>query len=302
MSFSESSVGLQGIAETPIEEFAHASADELLPKTGTYLGLDISKTSTGIALWKNGELLWGTETLTSESGVFSEVLLRRQLKEKLMENLEGEKIDVAAVEDVFSGGNPKTVRLLMQLNTALDELILDGALEVGEFHRIDNKEWKAMLRRLLDPHKTVRKSNDKDAVEALLMPLGIHRETDKGGQDKLDAVGIMLGGMIMSEVIGEKVLTSYRNVSRKIKITEVKGYYDYSLERLLDKLPVGVTHVEFSDRVTERNIVAAVTENPEVIWFTPKLVNIGNIYKKFGVEPYPFGGYLAFHSKTLTGR
>ena len=66
-------------------EDAEMKLSNILPKTGNYLGLDISKNSTGICLVSDGKITTGNITLSdeqvsiknSDNWCFEEVLLRR---------------------------------------------------------------------------------------------------------------------------------------------------------------------------------------------------------------------------------
>ena len=164
---------------------------DILPKTGLHLGLDISKTSTGITLVKDGEFTSWNRTLSGNEDVrFAEILMRRELKEVFLEEFRGMSFETIVVEDAFEGKNPATTRMLYSLNTVIDEMVLDGDICCKDFVRASNKSWKSWLWSI-EP-QLGKGLNEKVRIEELLAYLGVTDE-GKGYQDRLDSLGMLVG-------------------------------------------------------------------------------------------------------------
>lgn len=171
-------------------KYQHLSYFDLIPKEGLHLGLDISKNSTGLTLIHNGVYKSWNHSLAEEEGVHSETLKRRQLYRYFLSEFGGEHFDTILIEDAYSGKNPETVRLLYAINTAIDELILDGHITCSNFIRANNQSWKSWLWSI-EP-QIGKGLDDKVRTELLLEYLGV-KEEGEGYQDRLDSLGLLLG-------------------------------------------------------------------------------------------------------------
>lgn len=164
---------------------------DILPKTGLHLGLDISKTSTGVSLVEGGVIKsWNISLQGGEDIKFAEILLRRELKQLLLDEFKGLFFETIVLEDVYDGNNPETTRLLYSLNTVIDEMILDGDIECKDFVRANNKSWKSWLWSI-EP-QIGKGYNEKVRTEEVLKYLGIE-DFGKGYQDRLDSLGMLVG-------------------------------------------------------------------------------------------------------------
>ena len=164
---------------------------DILPKTGLHLGLDISKTSTGVSLVEDGVIKsWNISLKGGEDIKFAEILLRRELKQLLLEEFKGLSFGTIVLEDVYDGNNPETTRLLYSLNTVIDEMILDGDIECDDFVRANNKSWKSWLWSI-EP-QIGKGYNEKVRTEEVLKYLGVE-DFGKGYQDRLDSLGMLVG-------------------------------------------------------------------------------------------------------------
>lgn len=291
------SFGLEGVEE-PVREsligrIGSLEAEDILPTSGLHLALDVSSTSTGIALWDGISMKTGNiEFDTDKNSLHGEALLRRELRSKLEDILQGMSFDTILVEDVFIGPHIQGVRWLFALNTVIDDMILDESVFCNEFSRVVNTEWKSWLRKT-DPARKVRGYNDKEVVNRLLEGLGVLPENGKGSQDRMDAMGIMIG-YFARELSGEPIK---KRTSGLVKLSEVEALYCPTTEEFEDRLPEGIAREVFKDRVSVRALREAVTANDEVIWVAPKVVSLGTICSKLGVDPIPFGGRFAFWRK-----
>lgn len=172
---------------------------DIIPKTGTHLGLDISQHSTGITVISHGSYSSFNHSLEilDSSERFLELLYRRQLKDFLKNEYEGCTFDTIVVEDAYAGVNPETTRLLYALNTAIDELIYDGYIDCKDFQRVNNKSWKSWLWSI-EP-QIGKGLDDKIRIQELLSYLGVE-DSGKGYQDRLDSLGMLVGYFYKSRI------------------------------------------------------------------------------------------------------
>ncbi|MEC2463742.1 hypothetical protein P9X10_02345 [Bacillus cereus] len=179
------------------------SVDSILRSTmDSGLGLDISKSSTGIALYEDGVLKTYQCTLDFDSdSPFHYYLMTKALEDDLRSLIQGKHFDIIGIEDTIQGENYDTVRKLILLNTVIDKIIVEGNVTCNYFRRIGNTTWKKWLR-TLKPGKKILK--DKIEVESILDHLGfplvdIYRNEKnsvrekEGYQDQLDATGVLIG-------------------------------------------------------------------------------------------------------------
>lgn len=265
---------------------------DIIPKTGLYLGLDISDTSTGITYIENGERITANATLDEKSGVFREVLLRRALKEDLRTLIEGKDFDVIVIEDAFVGYNPDTVRLLFALNTAIDEMILDGICSCKKFVRVNNKQWKSWLN-VLDPSGVSKGLNDKEKIRVCLSFIGIE-EYGEGYQDRLDSTGLLVGYFLQgqkSEVHGglDKV--------KKVRFSDIEASYDVDTGYLFfGRDDLDTSKIVFTDvkKFNKKKIVDMLSADPSKIYVTESEILLGNLGDELGLDLIDGGGYFAF--------
>lgn len=164
---------------------------DILPKSGLHLGLDISKNSTGVTLVREGKVhSFNIEIFGKEDSQFSEILLRRELKEKFIDSFGDFSFDTIVLEDTYEGVNPVTTRLLYSLNTVIDEMILDHDIYCDKFIRAGNQSWKSWLWSI-EP-QIAKGLDDKTRTEEVLKYLGVS-EDGKGYQDRLDSLGMLVG-------------------------------------------------------------------------------------------------------------
>lgn len=290
--------------ELPLEKVeTRLHVADIIPKQGNYLGLDISKNSTGICLIQNGEKVTGNITLSKElidiknskDWCFQEVLLRRLLKKYLSEVIQGINFDVIIIEDAFSGENPKVVRMLYALNTAIDEMILDGVCTCKEFRRVSNGSWKHWLWKELDKEGVLTGLNDKVKIQRCLSKIGIDEGTSEGFQDRLDATGMLIGYFLNKDEILEDDTSSGVKVSwSQLDFAfEIDEFFIYDGREWLHDLPV--VYIKLN-KVTKKAILEEVNKAPSCLFITDDLVYLGLMADKLGVENID-GGYLAIWVK-----
>lgn len=243
-----------------------------------FLALDVSKTSTGVAVVYDDEVWVANITIdTPENSQFFEVLSRRELKEKLLKHLGSKRwFSCIFVEDVYNGINPETTRKLYALNTAIDELILDGKINCNRFIRKQSGWWKSWLWQL-DVYGSFKYLNDKSRVSEILRVRGIE-DYSEGAQDRLDALGMIIA-CVMDRVL---------NVEEKVKITlrdiECGRYVDLSdLVMRADNYGIKSNKIkEIKDEtLDERRLCKYIEDNPDYFFWTSgcKLGSLGDKLK-----------------------
>lgn len=285
---------MEYVEDLVMEQEEDYSKKDPLWGNGTYLGLDISESSTGLCLYENGTRFTSSFQVGYDSrSKFSECLARRSLKKELLSYIRGRHFDVIVVEDVFQGINPKTTRLLYALNTAIDELILDGLVYCEDFVRVDNKTWKSWLFSL-DVKKKYKGLNDKVRIQKCLEEVGI-TEKGKGAQDRLDATGMVLGYLLQG--------VQSDNCSKKepVNVSFSDLYYAYDTETCFIYDEVGEPRPEIvfidEERFTKKRILKYISEDPSKLYITSKPVRLGYLTGLLNLPLLDGNGYFAFWVK-----
>lgn len=267
----------------------------IVPKEGLFLGLDISKDSSGITYIENGERIVGNIVLEEQSGVHREVLLRRALKRDLEELVKGKEFDLIIIEDAFIGENPDTVRLLFALNTAIDEMILDGVCSCKKFVRVNNKLWKSWLY-MLDQSGVSKGLNDKEKIRICLEMIGVTDEGE-GFQDRLDSTGLIVGYFLKGQ--NTKVGQGVPKV-KKVRLSDIEASYDVDTGYLFyGKDDVNRDNIEFLDykKISKSRVIELLTNNPDKVFVTSNMILLGNLGIDLGLAMIDGGGYFAFWIK-----
>ncbi|MGV3076355.1 hypothetical protein ACEE21_14825 [Clostridium baratii] len=271
------------------------SIDNIIPSKGLFLGLDISKNSTGITYIENGERITGNIRLEDQEGVHKEVLLRRALKNDLRELVEGKEFDLIVIEDAFVGENAETVRLLFALNTAIDEMILDGICSVKEFLRVSNQTWKSWLS-VLDTEGVTKGFNDKEKIRMCLEMIGVTDEGE-GYQDRLDSTGLIVSYFLKGKELADKGKLVKK---RKVRLSDIDSSYDVDSSYLLfGRDEVNRDNIVFLDykKISKSRVIELLTDSPESVFVTSQPVLLGNLGIDLGLDIIDGGGYFAFWVK-----
>lgn len=278
------------------EEEVCESEKPVITEKGYFLGLDISEMSTGVCIYSNGiRKTYNFSVNSAENSCFGEVLLRRCLKENLRKLISGSSFDVVIVEDVFQGINPLTTRKLYALNTAIDEMILDGEVSCEKFFRVSNQTWKSWLFKL-DTDGCLKGMNDKLKIETCLGMLGI-TEKGSGFQDRLDATGMIVGYLLNPEE-AEKSINQKKK--KRVSVSDIVVAYSseqYDIFEEMSNYEVGRYKEVREKRWTKTKILDYLTDNPEIAYITEDYVLLGNLANEFDLPFVSDGGILGFWIK-----
>ena len=287
-----------------VSEYRKLSFWGVVPKVGRFLGLDISKNSTGVCLIEDGVKVTGNISLTkemveiknSDKWFFCETLLRRCLKKDLTELVSGKEFDLIIIEDAFSGENPEVSRMLYGLNTAIDELILDGVCSCKTFLRVSNKEWKSWIGNTVDPMNKNKGLNDKVKIQNWLDSVGVSEGNSEGFQDRLDATGLILGYFLEKAKVDRKYSSGLNISWSRLEFSyEVDPQFLFEDNEWLKDLEVVYLNDE---RFTKRKILEYVKSSPRSLFISLEPVYLGMLSKYTGVDvSIDGGGYFAFWVK-----
>ena len=274
--------------------FDKLTEESIIPKTGYFLGLDISQNSSGICLYANGvRNTYNSKVDYDKNDVFAEARMRKQLKEDLLEVINGNELELIVIEDVFEGANAEVVRKLYALNTAIDDLILDGLVVCKDFVRVQNGVWKSWLS-VVDSNKDLKGFNDKEKIQGYLKILGIEESGD-GFQDRLDATGMVLGYFLNKANGGTVVVEKKKRVNFK----DVSVVYEEDIDLVIMGMAYGneenvnVRYFE-GKKISKKLMTDYLTENPDMLFISKDKVNIGLLAKELGLPIYENGGYVGF--------
>lgn len=294
LDFLEDNIGKENTVEISSITFENPSENNLIPRDGFFLGLDISENSTGVCLYENGEKVSANIYLeTPANSDFREVRLRRELKENLATLIKGKSFNLIIIEDAFQGINPSTTRLLYALNTAIDELILDKVCSCEKFLRVSNKTWKSWLF-TIDSEGMFKGLKDKIKIEKCLELLGVHDEGE-GYQDRLDSCGMLLGYFLCKDRVIEK------STKKRVAFEDIDYEYqeDIDLAVMDIRSEIGSVSLSFVDEPSwsKKKMLDYLTENPSQVFVTKDLVRLGFLADKLGLPYFAEGAYFAFWVK-----
>lgn len=213
-----------------IPEIKAVSVDDFIGKyVDRALSLDVSKTSTGLTIFGNGRtqpycLKLETDDNTAKYPVGERML---ELREAIVDIVgENTHFDLICVEEAILGVNAKVSGVAYALNFVIDMLILDGIITCDHFMRINNKSWKAIMRKHTGviPLKSGSDKDKKDIInyfQALNYSMGYQVNSFKswsaymksGIQDMLDSVGVLYGSV-------EKVFREPNRSTKKVRKTQ----------------------------------------------------------------------------------
>lgn len=173
-------------------------------------------------------------TPQSSDDVFKEIKQRRDFKSRVEKIVSGKHYDYCLVEGVYGGENYNTLVQLLNLNTVVDELILDGVCTVDTFYRQKQVEWASDTRQI---YKQAGKPTSKVETQGLLEYLGckyyLDHKNDSTTQKKEECFEDICDayGMLYSIVAKVKAPRSKKERG-KITIKDVRMSYVSSYDEL----------------------------------------------------------------------
>lgn len=282
--------------EELLEDIRVISESTIVPENGSFLGLDISESSSGICIYENGvKSVYNSKLNDFENSPHREVLLRRELKSDLATVIEGKTFDAIIIEDVYQGVNPLTTRLLCALNSAIDEMILDKQVFCKEFIRVQNSVWKSWLF-TVDTEGEFKGLNDKEKIQGCLGKLGVN-ESGEGYQDRLDATGMVLG-YLMCRKTAKKSLADKKK--KRVSLDDIKFSYDTDIDFVVMDMNGDVDNYDLIDingRISKNRIIDLLTDNPTIAYVSRGLVKLGRLADELNLPYIEEGGIFAFWVK-----
>lgn len=188
--------------------FTNKTVTDVLGEYDCTIGLDISRSSTGVALYQNGILRLYRISLDAKydkDNTMWEAEMKKEFKEALTTLVKGKKFDLVVIENTINGCNAITNKELSILNTVFDDLVIDGVCSVKKENIVRPlpNVWRKELKNLSGNAKA---TNTKELVEKLLQRLGYmfviehSDDSDKlkkeqGYYDICDATGMLISYM-----------------------------------------------------------------------------------------------------------
>lgn len=197
--------------------FTNKKVTEVLGEYDCTLGLDISRNSTGVALYQNGILRLYRISLKAKydkDNTMWEAEMKKEFKETLTTLVKGKKFDLVVIENTINGCNAITNKELSLLNTVFDDLVIEGVCSVKKENIVRPlpNVWRKELKNLAG---NVKATNTKELVEKLLQRLGYmfviehSDDSDKlkkeqGYYDICDATGMLVAYMYKKSSLNDK--------------------------------------------------------------------------------------------------
>lgn len=269
------------------------SEDTIIPRKGNFLGLDISQNSSGICLYKDGKkYVYNSNVTYDKSNPHAEAFMRKQLKDDLLEVIDGEELDLVVIEDVFEGFNAEVVRKLYALNTAIDDLIIEGQVKCKDFVRVQNGTWKKWLTSI-NPELNLKGYSDKEKIKKYLSLIGIS-EDGEGYQDRLDATGMLIGYFLQ----GKSDTVIKKNKSIKVSFNDIS--YAFELDTDLIVMNAAYTADESKviyikdTKISKKLMIDYISKDISAIYVTDVPIRLGFLADTLGLNILENGGYFGF--------
>ena len=282
-------------SEEKVKEFSELSEETIIPKNGVFLGLDISQNSSGICIYRDGEkFVYNSAVVYEKGNPHAEALIRKQLKEDLLEVINGSELDLIVIEDVFEGSNAEVVRKLYALNTAIDDLIIEGKVKCKEFIRVQNSTWKSWLS-VVDTNGEYKGYSDKEKIQGYLSMLGVY-EDGEGFQDRLDATGMILGYFLKGN--SPEYNENIKKKALKLSFSDIEFDYepDPDLITMTAAYDCEEANVIFINdtRISKKKILEYMSEDISAIFITSEPIRLGLLADTLGLNILEDGGYFGF--------
>lgn len=197
--------------------FTNKTANQVLNEYTCTLGLDISRNSTGVALYQNGIMQVYRIHLNAKydkDNSMWESEMKKEFRDDLMKLVKDKEFDLVVIENTINGCNAITNKELTLLNTVFDDLVVEGVCKVKKenFIRPFPNVWRKALKDLAG---NASATNTKELVEKLLHRLGYMFVLDRqdesskakkeiGYYDICDATGMLIAYMYKKSSLNKK--------------------------------------------------------------------------------------------------
>lgn len=287
--------------------------ESVLSGWGTSLGLDIAPNHTGIFLWDDDKKTWHTYGFKvgddiSQDDVYYDAKVRRFFYSKYEELFRGIHFSHICVEGCYGGDNYETVKQLLNINTVIDELVLDGKIGCDNLYRVKPSKWLSglsMLSSMKGGYSTKYKTQEilkqigyEFALSGVDKPQKYLK--DIFYEDICDATGLVLGLRML-----EKAEISV-NKSREIGLSKIEVHYLSDYDEIYE-LYGGFAHnvcvheSVINKRTIEKEIKRLVNDDASQVYCV-RLQNsdLGSFGIKRDFEYFNQGyGWLVFYYKGL---
>lgn len=255
-------------------EITKPTVKSILKHLGSGLGLDVSKNHTGVCIYKDGEVRQvGFKLEEYEVGnPHAEYLMRKDFKLKLKDIIGGMSFDYCVIEDVYGGENFATVRKLLALQTVIDELMDEGAVEVRNFYRWAEAKWMSNFRKAYDGRKGLKVKYETQLILEYLEDEFYLANKDLKNADKAkiffedicDATGMLCGLSLYLQGGGDE------EEVKTIKMKDIQMYYLEGEEDYLSSNDDRVISESWvwhkpNYRCLERQILEVIDEEPKYV-------------------------------------
>ena len=187
-------------------------------------------------------------------------------------------------------------RKLYAINTAIDELILDGVCECKDFRRVNNQQWKSWLFKA-DVDGLYKGLEDKLRIQKCLELLGV-TDSGVGFQDRLDATGMILGYYLCKSEADE---IKRKSKLKRVSIDDVECAYEEDTFPIVFKAGYGIRDIKkmyiHERRISKKIMLDYLSETPDMIFITDEPISIGLLGNDFNLLVRKSGGYFGFWVK-----
>lgn len=293
-------------------EVGTPTVEGLLRGWGSALGLDIAPNHTGVFVWDGVECKtygFKLDESISKDDVFYDAKVRKFFKTKYLELFEGMHFDYICVEGCYGGDNYDTVTQLLNVNTVIDELVLEGTLSCNTFYRVKPSQWLSGLSKVTNMKGGY---STKYKTQEILKKLGFQFALDGVGksekylkeifyEDICDATGLVLGMRML-----EKLNIPTKKTS-SVGMSQIEVHYLENLEDMYSlhngfAYDVCTYEVSLNKRTLEKEIKRLVSEDASQIYYVKlETSKLGDFGIKRGYPFYSQGfGWLVFYFRDLS--
>lgn len=279
----------------------------LLKTLPSAIAFDIAKDHTGIAIWNGSSIERYGFLLESydKYDVHCHYRMRRELKNKIKEIIQGRHFEYCMVEDLFGGPNYETLRILCELNTVPDELLFEGIFTTNTFFRWKEPEWTALARKIYkQANKLQVKYETQQLLEYLEYDFVLENKDRRPGElkdifyeDICDASAMLIAIVSSVNFKVEKTKTRQHKLS-EVKLNYIEDFDEIEFLKDKNKL-LDYELVEIDTKNIEQSILAHINKHPSKVFcasLPPKKLGVFGLQHKF--EFYESNqGYLFFYLK-----